>query len=43
MVSLKQNWSSSNQTCSNLFKLLVNKIYKEQLNFTWKILKKYNS
>ena len=24
----------TNQTCSNLFRLLVNKVYKEQLNFT---------
>ena len=43
MVSLKQDWSLSNQTCSNLFRLLVNKVYKEQLNFTWKTLTKYNS
>ena len=43
MVSLKQDWSLSNQTCSNLFRLLVNKVYKEQLNFTWKTLTNYNS
>ena len=34
MVNLKQDLSLSNQTCSNLFRLLVNKVYKEQLNFT---------
>ena len=38
MVSLKQDWSLSNQTSSNLFRLLVNKVYKEQPNFTWKTL-----
>ena len=42
MVSLKQDLSLSNQTCSNLFRLLVNKVYKEQLNFTWKTLANYN-
>ena len=41
MVSLKQDWSLSNQTDSNLFRYLIIK-YKKQLNFTWKILTKYN-
>ena len=41
MVSLKQDWGLSNQTGSDLFKLLVNKVYKEQLNFIWKTLTKY--
>ena len=41
MVSLKQDWSLSNQTCSNLFRLLVNNVYKEQLNFLCKIFAEY--
>ena len=33
MIGLKQNWSLSNQTDLNLFRLLVNKVYKKWLIF----------
>ena len=40
MVSLKQDWSLSNQTCSNLFRLLVIKV-KKITEFSLKVISEY--
>ena len=42
MVSLKQNWSLSNQTNPSLFRLLINKV-KTKTEFSLKDIKNKNS
>ena len=41
MVSLKQDWSLSNQTGSNLSKYLINKVKYKHLYVLWKAFTQY--